>query len=276
MNDPGLRAEENPDTDRAVARLCAMATFRDGETSRRQIGAQLDLVQADFARCLAMSGWAIARPLRMLAFGLPMQTTLDDCLLARLRDAGYALQGLDDRALGACLDSRWEFVRGNECAPARYRPAPSYHDRLRVELLVDAWRRAAARCSGVEALERIAEQLAAATRALGSRFALPIALLRRVAAETCIDAAADDRLRHQLRRELIRMDDDDVRHLAIAAALDGAADVTMAVRRYGSPAMHVLLRAHQDRTSSTSARTTLEPRLARLRRELWAPVAAHG
>lgn len=269
-----MREDENPDA--AVARLCAMATFRDGETSRRQIGAQLDAAQADFARCLAMSGWAIARPLRMLAFGLPMQTSLDDCLLARLRDAGYALQGLGDDVLGACLDSRWEFVRGNECTPARYRPAPSYHERLRVGLLVDAWRRASRRCSSIEALETIAGHLAAATGALGSRLALPIALLRRAAAETCIDRAADDRLRRQLQRELIRMDDDDVRHLAITAALDGAADVATTVRRYGSAAMHVLLRAHQDRTSSTSARITLEPRLARLRRELWAPVAAHG
>jgi hypothetical protein len=276
MNDPRRRAEETPDTDQAVARLCAMATFRDGETSRRQIGAQLDAAQADFARCLAMSGWAIARPLRMLAFGLPMQTSLDDCLLARLRDAGYALQGLDDDAVGACLDSRWEFVRGNECVPARYRPAPSYHDRLRVGLLVDAWRRASPWCSDIESLETIAGHLAAATGALGSRLALPIALLRRAAAETCLDAAADERLRHQLRRELIRMDDDDVRHLAIAAALDGAADIAATVQRYGSAAMRVLLRAHQDRMSSTSARTTLEPRLARLRRELWAPVAAQG
>lgn len=271
-----IRADGGLDPEQAVCRLRAMATFRDGETSRRQIGAQLDTAQADFARCLAMSGWAIARPLRMLAFGLPMQTSLDDCLLARLRDAGYALEGLDDDEVGACLDSRWEFVRGNECAPARYRPAPSYHDRLRVNLLVDAWQRASWRCSSVEALETIAGHLAAATRALGSRLALPSALLKRAAAETCIDAAAHDRLRHQLRRELIRMDEDDVRHLAIAAALDGAADVAATVRRYGSATMRVLLRAHQDRTASTSARTTLGPRLARLRRELWAPVAAHG
>jgi hypothetical protein len=276
MGDLRVNAGSGLDADEAVTRLCAMATFRDGETSRRQIGAQLDAAQADFARCLAMSGWAIARPLRMLAFGLPMQTSLDDCLLARLRDAGYALQGLDDDAVGACLDSRWEFVRGNECAPARYRPAPSYHDRLRVGLLLDAWRRASRRCSSIDTLETIAGHLAAATGKLGSRLALPIALLRRAAAEICIDAAADDRLRHQLQRELIRMDDDDVRHLAITAALDGAADVATAVRRYGSAAMRVLLRAHQDRTSSTGARTTLEPRLARLRRELWAPVAASG
>jgi hypothetical protein len=276
MSDPTMLADENPNAGQAIAQLCAMATFRDGETSRRQIGAQLDAAQADFARCLAMSGWAIARPLRMLAFGLPMQTSLDDCLLARLRDAGYALNGLDDVAVGPCLDSRWEFVRGKECAPARYRPAPSYHDRLRVDLLVDAWRRVSWRCSSIEKLETIAGHLAVATAALGSRFTLPIALLRRAAAETCVDAAADERLRHQLRRELIRMDDDDVRHLAITAALDGAADIAMAIRRHGSAAMRVLLRAHQDRMSPRSARTALEPRLARLRRELWASVAAHG
>jgi len=276
MGDQPMRVDNGFDADPAVARLCAMATFRDGETSRRQIGAQLDTAQADFARCLAMSGWAIARPLRMLAFGLPMQTSLDDCLLARLRDAGYALNGLDDVAVGACLDSRWEFVRGKECAPARYRPAPSYHDRLRVDLLVDAWRRASWRCSSIEKLETIAGHLAAATAALGSHLTLPIALLRRAAAETCVDAAADERLRHQLRRELIRLDDDNVHHLSITAALDGAADIAVAIRRHGSAAMRGLLRAHQARTSPRSARSTLEPRLARLRRELWAPVAAHG
>ena len=264
------------DTDPAVARLCAMATFRDGETSRRQIGAQLETAQADFARCLAMSAWAIARPLRMLAYGLPMQTSLDDCLLARLRDAGYVFRGLEDGALESCLDSRWEFVRGNECSPARYRPAPSYHERLRVELLLDAWQRASRKCGGFETLETIAGHLARATSALGSSLALPSQLLRRAAAETCVDAAARERLCRQLRRELIGFADDDVPHLAIAAALDGAGDVETTVARHGSAAMRVLLRSHLDRTSPTGARTTLAPRLARLRRELWAPVGVNA
>jgi hypothetical protein len=268
--------ESGLDATQAVARLCEMATFRDGEASRRQIGTQLDIAQADFARCLAMSGWAIARPLRMLAFGLPMQTSLDDCLLARLRDAGYTFHALDDEALGVCLESRWEFVRGNEGWPARYRPAPSYHDRLRVELLLDAWQRALRKSGGIETLEAIAGNLAAATAALGTHLALPLALLRRAAAETRVDAAAEEGLRRQLRRELIGFAEDDVRYLAIAAALEGAGDIATTVRRHGTAAMRVLLRAHVDRASPASARTTLEPRLARLRRELWSAVAAHG
>ena len=268
--------ENGLEASQAVSRLCEMATFRDGEASRRQIGTQLDIAQAGFARCLAMSGWAIARPLRMLAFGLPMQTSLDDCLLARLRDAGYTFHALDDEALGVCLDSRWEFVRGNECSPARYRPAPSYHDRLRVELLLDAWQRAARKSGGIDTLEAIAGNLAAATAALGMHLALPLALLRRAAAEARVDAAAEERLRRQLRRELIGFAEDDVRHLAIAAALEGAGEVAATVRRHGTAAMRVLLRAHVDRTSPASARTTLEPRLARLRRELWSAVATHG
>ena len=52
MGDRPITADMGLDAEQAVARLCAMATFRDGETSRRQIGAQLDTAQADFARCL--------------------------------------------------------------------------------------------------------------------------------------------------------------------------------------------------------------------------------
>ena len=95
MNGRPIFAEDDPDSGTVAERLCAMATFRDSEASRRQIGTQLGQAEADFARCLAMSGWATARPLRLIVFGMPMRASLDDCLLARLRDAGYELGGLD-------------------------------------------------------------------------------------------------------------------------------------------------------------------------------------
>ena len=167
-------------------------------------------------------------------------------------------------------------MRGDASSPARYRPAPSYQDRLRVQLLIDAWQRALRRPGGIDALDAIAARLASATAALAARLALPLAVLRRAAAEHRVDAAAEESLRHQLRRGLIGLAEDDVRYLAIVAALDGAGDVAMAVQRHGTAAMRVLLRAHVERMSPTGARTTLEPRLARLRRELWAPVASHA
>ena len=258
-------------------RLRAMATFHDGEVSRRQIGTQLDPLHADFARCLAMSGWAIARPLRLIVFGLPMHASLDECLLDRLHDAGRRFSGLDDAEIAACLDSRWEFVRANEGAPARYRPGPSYHERLRVGLLLDAWQRAAHRSDiGIDALDTWTRDLAAATSALGIRLALPIALLRRASAEWRLDADANERMHRQIRKSLIELAEGDVRHLAIAAALDGDGDVAGAVGRYGTASMRVLLRAHVERNVPRGARGMLAPRLARLRRELWASIAAHG
>jgi hypothetical protein len=276
MNDRHIYSPDDPDAGTVAERLCAMATFRDGEASRRQIGTQLDQAQADFARCLAMSGWAIAKPLRLLVFGLPMRASLDDCLQARLRDAGYELGGLDNAALQPCLDSRWEFVRGNEYRPARYRPGPSYHERLHVELLIGAWQRALRGPAGVDALESIARHLAAATTPLAAHLALPVALLRRAAAEHLLDAAADERLHRQIRKGMLEFAEHDIRHLAITAALGGSGDIVHAVRRYGTASMHVLLRAHVERTSPTGARMVLEPRLARLRRELWAPIATCG
>ena len=272
-----LARNEDPQEADAAVRLLAMATFRDGEASRRQIGTQLDPLHADFARCLAMSGWAIARPLRLILFGMPMQATLDECLLDRLRDAGREFTGLDDSALAGCLDSRWEFVRGNEGSPARYRPGPSYHERLRVSLLIDAWQRASRRPGGdIDVLDGLARRLAAATTALGARLTLPIALLRRAAAELRLDADADERLHRQIRRSLIELQEDDVRHLAIGAALDGTGDVANAVRRHGTPSMRVLLRAHVERNTPVTARGALAPRIVRLRRELWASIDAHG
>jgi hypothetical protein len=265
--------DRSADPSPATLRLCAMATFRDGEASRRQIGTQLDPAEADFARCLAMSGWAIAKPLRLIVFGLPMHATLDECLVARLRDAGRAIGGLDDEALRSCLDARWEFVRGNEVRPARYRPAPSYRERLRVALLVEAWERIARRSGTIDRLDAIACELAAATGTLAAHLALPLALLRRAAAEFRFDADAEDRLVRQLRRELLDLREHDIGHLAITAAIEGVGDLADAVRRHGTPPMRVLLRAHLERAPTTGARATLKPRLARVRRELWAPIA---
>jgi hypothetical protein len=267
--------DDDAETAAATARLRAMATFRDGEASRRQIGTQLDACEADFARCLAMSAWAIEKPLRMLVFGLTMQASLDACLLARMRDAGHALRSLGDDTLAPCLDSRWEFVRGSETRPARYRPAPSYNDRLRVVLLIDAWERAARRSGGIDALEALARHVANATATLAARLAVPVALLRRASAERQTDAAAEDRLKRQIRRAMLGFADDDIRRLALTAALDGDGDLVSAVQRHGTPSMRVLLRAHRDRSTPGSARAELEPRLARLRHQVWAPVSAY-
>ncbi len=266
-DEAGLRA--------GTARLAAMATFRDGEASRRQIGTQLTPLEADFARCLAMSAWAIEKPLRMLVFSLPMQTSLDECLLARMRDAGHAFRSLGDDALASCRDSRWEFVRGTELRPARYRPAPSYNDRLRVALLIDAWERASRRSGAIDAIEALSRHLSEASAALDARLGVPSALLRRAAAERQLDAAAEDQLRRQIRRGMLGLADDGVRRLALTLALDGGADLGEAVERYGTPSMRVLLRAHRDRLVPGSASADLEPRLARLRREAWAPVSAY-
>ena len=141
--------------------------------------------------------------------------------------------GSIDDVLQPCLDSRWEFVRGNEYRPARYRPAPSYHERLRVELLIGAWQRASRRPVGADALESMARDLAAATAALAAHLALPVALLRRAAAERLVDAAAEERLHRQIRKGMLEFAEHDIRHLAIAAALDGGGDHRCAVRRYG-------------------------------------------
>ena len=277
MSEAGFAPFESPHDAEAAARLRAMGTFHDGEVSRRQIGTQLDPLHADFARCLAMSGWAVARPLRLIVFGLPTHASLDECLLDRLRDAGRRVSGLDDVRLAGCLDSRWEFVRGHDGTPSRYRPGPSYHERLRVDLLVDAWRRAA-RTPGVaiDTLETLARRLAAATAALGARLALPITLLRRAAAEHRLDAEAAESLHRTIRRELLELPEDDVRHLAIAAALDVDGDVADAVHRYGTASMRVLLRAHDERRARRGSRGVLEPKLARIARELWASIDAHG
>jgi len=266
-DDPAARA--------ATARLAAMATFRDGDASRRQIGTQLDATEADFARCLAMSAWAIEKPLRMLVFALPIETSLDECLLARLRDAGHALRSLGDDAIARCLDSPWAFVRGSEAGPARYRPAPSYNDRLRVALLIDAWERAARRCGVIDTIEALSRRLSEAGAALAPRLGVPAALLRRAAAEMQLDVAAEERLRRQIRRRMVGFGDDDIRRLALTAALEGDADLAETVQRHGTPAMRIFLRAYRDRCASGSACADVAPRLARLRQALWAPMSAY-
>lgn len=263
------------DASSAAIRLAAMATFRDGDASRRQIGTQLGAVEADFARCLAMSAWAAERPLRMLVFALPMQTSLDECLVARLRAAGHALRSLSDDAFARCLESRWEFVRGRETQPARYRPAPSYNDRSRVALLIDAWERATRRSGAIDTIESLSRRVSEASVAIDARLGVPTALLRSAAAERQLAAAAEENLRRQIRRGMLAFGDDDVRRLALSAALDGGADLGEAVQRHGTPAMRLFLRAHRDRYVPGSARADLEPRLARLRQAIWAPVSAY-
>jgi hypothetical protein len=49
----------------------------------------------------------------------------------------------------------------------------------------------------------------------------------------------------------------------------------MAIRRHGTPSMRVLLRAHRDRSAAGGVLAELEPRLSRLKIELWAPVSAY-
>jgi hypothetical protein len=271
--DPGSTGAAT--VEEASARLAAMATFRDGDASRRQIGRQLAPIEADFARCLAMSAWASERPLRMLVFALPMQTSLDECLVARLRAAGHALRSLSDARLVRCLDSRWEFVRGTETRPARYRPAPSYNDRLRIALLIDAWERTTRRSGAIDAIEALSRCLSEASVAINARLGVPLALLRSAAAERQLAMDAGEQLRRQTRRGLLGFGDDDIRRLALSAALDGGADLAEAVQRHGTPAMRVMLRAHRDRYVPGSARADLEPRLARLRQAIWAPVSAY-
>ena len=122
----------------------------------------------------------------------------------------------------------------------------------------------------------LARQLASATATLGARLSLPIALLRRAAAEHRLDGEATECLHRQIRKGLLDLPEDDVRHLAIAAALDGDGDVESAVRRYGTASMRVLLRAHVERNVVGGSRGLLAPKLARISRELWASLAAPG
>ena len=74
---------------------------------------------------------------------------------------------------------------------------------------------------------------------------------------------------------MLGLADDGIGRLALTLALDGGADLGDAVQRYGTPTMRVLLRAHRERCVPGSACADLEPRLARLRREVWAPVCAY-
>jgi hypothetical protein len=248
--------------------------FRDTDLLRAQIGGSFGALHADFARCLALGAWAAQKPMRMLVVGLAMHATLDEALLAGLRNAGWPFEALGDARLDACWDSRWEFVAATADAPARYQPGPSYHDRLRLELLLDAWDRASLGFKGDgRRLDPLADALASTTAAFSPDLALPADLLRKVADERRADADAERRLRRGLRDRLDEIAGDDIRHLAIAGALDGWGDADKAVQRYGTPSMRTLLRAFRERPPSAQARADLEPLLSRLRRNLWAPFA---
>jgi hypothetical protein len=249
-----------------------IAAFRDGALSATQIGKDLSPLAADFARCLAISAWATAKPLRLVVFGLPMPSSLDACLLATLRAAGHAFDSLDDPRLAPCWDSRWEFVAPDDYSLARYRRGPSYRERLRVSLLLDAWRAAARRAAHRDVLDALVHKITAATATFAAHLAIPSELLRRAADEHRFVAAGDKRFREQLRRMLIALGENDVRALAIIAALDGD-EVGEAVARHGTPAMRVLSRAHAERRVPDDAREALGERFARIRQELWAPRA---
>lgn len=248
--------------------------FRDSEWLRAQIGKSLTPLQADFARCLALSAWAAHKPMRMLVLGLAMHATLDDALLESLRLSNWPFQALDDPRLDVCWDSRWEFIAATDEMPARYQPGPSYHDRLRVELLLDAWERASLQFVGEgRRLDPLALALARTTAAFSPELALPAALLRKVASERHADIEAEQRLRRGLRDRLEELPGDDIRHLAITGAFDGWGDIDQAVRRYGTESMRSLLRLFRSLPPATEAREELEPLLTRLRRNLWAPFA---
>jgi hypothetical protein len=249
-----------------------IAAFRDGALSATQIGKELAPLEADFARCLAMSAWATAKPLRLVVFGLPMPSSLDACLLATLRAAGHAFDSLDDARLAGCWDSRWEFVAPDDYSLARYQRGPSYRERLRVKLLLDAWRAAACRAAHRDVLDALVHKLAASTAAFAAHLAIPSDLLRRAADEHRFVAAGEKRFREQLRRMLIELGENDVRTLAIVAAFDGG-DLDSTVARHGTPAMRVLSRAYSERRVPGAAREALDVRFARIRAELWAPRA---
>jgi hypothetical protein len=247
--------------------------FRDSKSLRNRAASDLSRLQADFARCLALAAWAIAKPLRLVAFGVPMHAGIDDALLACLRNAGWPFAGLDDARLDECWDSRVEFAAASADEPAQYREGPSYHERLRLELLLDAWERISLRLvSDVSALDALAARLAEASAVFAAPLAVPIDALRRAAAERQAEALCEDLLEAQLRVDLAAFPAEHIGRLAIQCALDGAVDAGKAVQRYGTEAMRERVREFGERRPPTQARAIADFVLARLRRELWAPI----
>ena len=59
-------------------------------------------------------------------------------------------------------------MRGTEALPARYRPAPSYNDRSRVALLIDAWERASRRSGAIDTVEMLSRRLSSASATLAA------------------------------------------------------------------------------------------------------------
>ena len=115
--------------------------------------------------------------------------------------------------------------------------------------------------------------MARTTAAFSRELALPPQLLRRVADERRAELAAERRLRRSLRDRLEDVAGDDIRHLAIAGAFDGWGDIDKAVQRYGTESMRAMLRTFREQPPATEARAELEPLLASLRLNLWAPFA---
>ncbi len=246
--------------------------FRDNDALRAQRDAiGLSPLQADFVRGLAFAAWASSRPLRLMSLGLPSHATLDDALLACLRREGWRLAGFDDTKLDACWELRWEFFADYASRAAGYRPGASYHDRLRLELLLHAWERVAQNADAdAVALDLLNLRLAQTSAAFSARHAIALGLLRRAAAERRAEAVAERRLRERLRAGLAELPADGARRRAIERALDGAGDLGAAIAEHGSESMRAAWMAHRRQPPPLDARAELEPRLARLHRRLWA------
>lgn len=148
-------------------------------------GLGLTALQADFVRCFALSAWLVHVPPEGPCARPPdARQMLDTSLAALLRDAGWPVRSVADPALDDCRELRWEFVPADARRAAHYCPGPSYHDRLRLELLLATWRNALLRPDGdAEALELLARRLADDSRAFGPDAAVPIGLLRRATAK---------------------------------------------------------------------------------------------
>jgi hypothetical protein len=275
--DPASKRSARSESDAVIAvaasgGVAIPLAFADSARLRAQIH-KVGLVplQADFLRCLALSRWAAARPARRAALALPADARADDGLLVCMRRLGWPLHSLEDSALDICWELRWEFRAAGRATRAEYRVAPSYHDRLRLELLLDAWERVSRRPAGDDiVLDLLGENLARASAAFAARLQLPLALLQQVAAERRLQAVAATALCARIQKRLAAGARRGVHHLAIAAALAGDRDLIETVRGHGDASMRAALKIFLLRNPLT-AQTELAPRIARLRRHLWIP-----
>ncbi|GAA0705343.1 hypothetical protein [Dokdonella soli] len=249
----------------------ASTPFGDSAYLRNQMQAwRLTLLQADFVRCLALSAWAKRRPVRLMSLELPRGATLDDCLLVCLRRCGWSTRDLGDEALRSCWELRIEFVAARAGLPAHYRVGPSYHDRLRLDLLLHTWERLSYREINAAIVEMVSAKLADATASFSQRLALPLPLLHGVVAERRAERAAERRSGAERRPLPFERSADEIRHLAITHTLESAAVLERILRRYGTAPMRTAQR-HWARSHPTPAQVEFEGLRANLCRELWAP-----